>query len=55
VVDAIHNLTKDENTDMFVMVTHKRSFIQRILHPSLSKKIAYHTTIPMLVLMGNQN
>jgi nucleotide-binding universal stress UspA family protein len=54
VSDAIHNLTKDEHTDMFVMLTHKRSFMQRILHPSLSKKIAYHTSIPMLVLMDNQ-
>lgn len=55
VADAIHNLTQDENTDMFVMVTHKRSFMQRVFDPSLSKKIAYHTTIPMLVLMDNQN
>ena len=33
---------------MLAMVTYKRKFWDRIFHPSLTKRMSYHTKIPLL-------
>lgn len=44
----------DQNKiDILAMVTHKRTFLNRLFHPSMTKRMSYHTKIPLLVLPGN--
>lgn len=50
VTDSIHQWLEEHPTDMVVMAKHNRSFFDRLFHRSLSKKMAYHTKIPLLVL-----
>ena len=38
--------------DMLVMFTYKRGFLARILDPSKTKRMAYHTRIPLLAIPG---
>jgi nucleotide-binding universal stress UspA family protein len=58
---AVHLSGKDfENTlanhlhqnkiDMLAMITYQRNFIQRIFNPSMTRKMAYHTEIPLLII-----
>jgi hypothetical protein len=50
VTDAIEKQIEENHVDMLVMAKHSRSFFDRLFHRSLSKKMAYHTKIPLLVL-----
>jgi nucleotide-binding universal stress UspA family protein len=50
VMDKINEFIIQENADMLVMAKHNRSFFDRIFHRSLSKRMTYHTQIPLLVL-----
>jgi nucleotide-binding universal stress UspA family protein len=50
IIDSINNFIETENPDMIVMAKHNRSFFDRLFHRSLSKQMAYHTKIPLLVL-----
>ncbi|MES2780339.1 MAG: universal stress protein [Bacteroidota bacterium] len=50
VTEAIEKYIVDHHADMLVMAKHSRSFFDRLFHRSLSKKMAYHTKIPLLVL-----
>lgn len=36
--------------DLMVMVNYRKSFSDKLFHPSMSKRMAYHTTLPLLVL-----
>lgn len=41
----------DENKiDVVAMIIHKRSFVKSIFYRSMTKKMSYHTKIPLLVL-----
>lgn len=45
----------DQNKiDILAMVTHKRTFLNRLFHPSMTKRMSYHTKIPLLVLPDNE-
>jgi nucleotide-binding universal stress UspA family protein len=46
---AILSFISDSNLDMLVMCTHKRSFFEGLFHKSLTKKMAYHSTVPLLI------
>ncbi len=46
---AILSFVSDNNVDMLVMCTHKRSFFEGLFHKSLTKKMAYHSTVPLLI------
>ncbi|MBK3516534.1 universal stress protein [Carboxylicivirga marina] len=35
--------------DLIAMTRHKRNMISKILHPSITRKILFHTNIPLLV------
>lgn len=41
---------EESNTDLLCMLSHKRSFFQRLMQPSLSQKIVMGNKIPLLVL-----
>jgi nucleotide-binding universal stress UspA family protein len=48
---CISSLVKKEKIDLTLMTTIKRkSFIDRFFHNSLTKKMAHHTKIPLLVI-----
>jgi nucleotide-binding universal stress UspA family protein len=45
----------DENEiDILAMVTYQRGFVDRVFKPSKTKRMSYHTTIPLLVIPGKQ-
>lgn len=46
--DAIKTYCSNNETGLLVMITHKRNFIESIFNRSLTKKMSYHTDIPLL-------
>jgi nucleotide-binding universal stress UspA family protein len=48
--DTIEQYIKGYNIDMLIMTTHKRSFWDSVFNRSMTKKMAYHTNIPLLVI-----
>jgi nucleotide-binding universal stress UspA family protein len=50
VIDSINSYVEKEHTNLLVMAKHNRNFFDRLFHRSLSKQMAYHTKIPLLVL-----
>lgn len=50
VAEGINQYTAAHQVDLVVLAKHNRSFFDRLFHRSLSKRMAYHTTIPLLVL-----
>ncbi|RYF88615.1 MAG: universal stress protein [Chitinophagaceae bacterium] len=46
--EAIKNYISNNETGLLVMITHKRNFIESIFNRSLTKKMSYHTDIPLL-------
>jgi nucleotide-binding universal stress UspA family protein len=53
VVPTINQYVEEKQVDLLVMAKHNRSFFDRLFHSSLSKKMAIHTHIPLLVLVKN--
>lgn len=51
---ALHDFTEEHNINMLVMRRHKRGFFEGLFHSSLTKKLAYHTKVPLLVFNDNQ-
>ncbi len=51
VVQSINAYVDLHNADLLVMAKHNRSFFDRLFHRSLSKKMAFHSKIPLLVLV----
>ncbi len=47
--DRLHAMIKEDDIDLLVLVTQKRSFFERFFGKSLTKQMVYHTHIPMLV------
>ena len=45
IIDFIDN----QRVDLLVMRTHKRGFFESLFHRSLTKKMTYHTKVPLLV------
>lgn len=39
----------EKNIDLIVMCKHRRGFFEGLFHQSLTKKMAYHTKVPILV------
>ncbi len=46
--DAITNYIAENPTEMLVMITHKRNFLESIFSRSMTRKMSYHTDIPLL-------
>lgn len=51
VIEKINGYVAENSADLLVMAKHNRSFFDRLFHRSLSKKMAFHTTIPLLILV----
>lgn len=47
---TIEKYAEENNVDMLVMVTYKRSLWDRIFHPSITKRMSYHTHLPLLAI-----
>jgi nucleotide-binding universal stress UspA family protein len=50
VIEIIDKHIDDMKIDMLVMAKHNRGFFDRLFHRSLSKKMAYHSKVPLLVV-----
>ncbi len=48
VEDSLNTYINNNNIDMLVMSTKKRTFIQRFFHSSLTRRMVYHTHIPLM-------
>lgn len=51
IVESINQYVDEVAADLLVMAKHNRNFFDRLFHRSLSKKMAFHTKIPLLVLV----
>lgn len=50
VSEIIDQYVDELSIDLLVMAKHNRSFFDRLFHRSLSKKMAYHSKVPLLVV-----
>jgi nucleotide-binding universal stress UspA family protein len=48
--DSLLNWIDENKINMLVMLTHKRNIIESIFNRSLTKKMSYHTNIPLLAI-----
>lgn len=48
--DTLQQYIHEHETDLLVMVTHKRSFLQNLIHFSVTRQMSYHTTVPLMSL-----
>ncbi len=48
--DTLQDYIKDNDIDILVMVTYQRSLWDRVFHPSTTRRMSYHTMIPLLVI-----
>lgn len=51
ILEAIDQYIAQQKTQLVVLSRHKRNFFERLFHRSISKRMAYHTHVPMLVLV----
>ncbi|MGZ5211967.1 MAG: universal stress protein [Kaistella sp.] len=48
VEDALEEYLNKESTGMLVLSTHHRGFLKRLFSKSITKHMAYHSTVPMM-------
>lgn len=48
-ISDLDNFIKTNHIDLIAMTRHKRNMISKLLHPSITRKILFHTDIPLLV------
>ncbi|MCK9616467.1 MAG: universal stress protein [Lentimicrobiaceae bacterium] len=49
VFNSLETYIRNNNIGLLAMTTHKRNIIQRLLNPSMTKRMLYHTRLPLLV------
>lgn len=49
-LDAINNFTKDNEIDLIITVPRKHSFLSKLFKTSHTKKLAYHSHVPMVAI-----
>jgi len=49
-IDGLQEYITENKINLLAMVTHHRSTLQELLHKSMTRKMAYHTTVPLLAL-----
>jgi nucleotide-binding universal stress UspA family protein len=53
--ETLQQHLEENEIDILVMVTYQRTgFWNRIFHPGMTKRMSYHTTIPLLVIPGTE-
>lgn len=50
VCESVCNFAGDNEADMVVLVRHNYSFLERLFHPSITKKMVLHPQFPLLIL-----
>ncbi|MCX6182281.1 MAG: universal stress protein [Bacteroidetes bacterium] len=50
VVDGINKFVDEESIDMLVMIPHRHTTLQNIFHEPNTKRMAFHTKVPLLTL-----
>lgn len=53
--DTLQHYIDRHSVDILTMVRYPRNFLERIFHPSMTKRMSYHTRIPLLVLPAPVN
>jgi nucleotide-binding universal stress UspA family protein len=53
IVDGINEFVKGHNADMVAIIPHHYNLMERLFHKSISKKMAFHTHVPLLALPDN--
>lgn len=48
--ETLQEHIRQNEIDMLAMVTYKRKFPDNLFHPSMTKRMAYHTKIPLLAI-----
>lgn len=48
--ETLHDFIKENNIDMLAMVTYPHKFWNRIFNPSKTKRMSYHTKVPLLAI-----
>jgi nucleotide-binding universal stress UspA family protein len=46
---TILDFIENQHVDMVAMLKHKRGFFESLFHTSLTKKMAYHSKVPIIV------
>ncbi len=46
--DTLEDYINENEIDLLMMATYRKGFWERIYHPSLTKKMSYHTHIPLI-------
>ncbi|CAN5229960.1 universal stress protein [soil metagenome] len=54
VVNAINEFVDEKNADMVAIIPHHYKLFEGLFHKSLSKKMAFHTHVPLLALPDNK-
>ncbi len=48
--ETLSKYISENNIDILTMFTYKRSFLQRLMNPSKTKRMSYHTKVPLLAI-----
>jgi len=48
--ESLQEYIREQKIDILAMITYPRSFWNRVFHPSLTKRMSYHTHIPLLAI-----
>jgi nucleotide-binding universal stress UspA family protein len=51
---GISKYRRTANPDMICTVTHRRTWVEKILDPSKSKAIAYHNEVPVICIKAGK-
>ncbi len=49
-IEGVNEFVSDTKAEMLVFIPHKHGFLSSIFHESNTKRMAFHSTIPMLAL-----
>jgi nucleotide-binding universal stress UspA family protein len=52
-VEGINEFIENHKADMVAVIPHHYNLVERLFHKSISKKMAFHTQVPLLVLPEN--
>jgi len=48
--DTLQEYILANRIDVLAMITYPRNFWDRLFHPSITKRMSYHTQIPLLAI-----
>lgn len=55
VYEGLNSFIESNKADLVAMTMHKRSFIQKMFNRSITKKMAYHTHIPLIAFKTEEH